>query len=153
MLTGEPIPLERLSVATQPNLDRGSSPSALATFPARQEKAKEAEGQGDRVNRNPPAEDEVRVSSFQTGDEAEATSETLDFPGKDPAVLAEKLSEQFNDNLALRFERDEETGRQIFQLVDKETGDVVRQIPPQQILEFSKRFQEFVSGLLFSEQA
>ena len=67
--------------------------------------------------------------------------------------IARAVDERLNDNLSLRFRQDEETGEEIFQLVEQETGDVVRQIPAEEVLEFMKKFEESVSGLFISEQA
>jgi flagellar protein FlaG len=66
--------------------------------------------------------------------------------------ITEEINERLNNELTLRFGEDEETGVGFFQLVEKETGDVVRQVPPESILEFMKNFQGF-SGFLFSQQA
>ena len=67
--------------------------------------------------------------------------------------LKNNISEELNQNLKLRFSTDEETGADVFQLIEEDTGDVVRQIPSQEILEFMQKFQNSVSGLLVSEQA
>ncbi len=66
-------------------------------------------------------------------------------------AIAEALSEQV-EPLVVRLERDEETGMNLFQFVDKESGEIVRQIPPKDMVEFLKRFQS-ISGVFFSEQA
>jgi flagellar protein FlaG len=67
--------------------------------------------------------------------------------------IANDVNERLNDSLSLRFRRDEETGEDIFQLVEQDTGDVVRQIPAEEVLEFMKKFEESLSGLIFSQQA
>lgn len=68
------------------------------------------------------------------------------------AKMAENINERLNDSLEVRFRRDEETGVSFFQFVDRESGEVVRQTPPEHTLEFMKKFQSF-TGMLFSEQA
>lgn len=67
--------------------------------------------------------------------------------------ISEEINDQLNDQLKLRFATDEDTGLDLFQLVEQETGEVVRQIPSEEVLTFMKRFQENSSGLLVSEQA
>lgn len=67
--------------------------------------------------------------------------------------LKEDIDETLNEKLSLRFRQDKDTGTDIFQLVEPETGDVVRQIPAEEVLEFIKKYQSSVSGLLLSEQA
>lgn len=71
-----------------------------------------------------------------------------------PEHVAEDIAEKLrkDDSLSLKFSQDEETGVELFQLVEKETGNVVRQVPAEDILKFMKKFNT-VSGLLFSEQA
>lgn len=67
--------------------------------------------------------------------------------------ISEEINDQLSDQLKLRFRTDEETGLDLFQLVEQETGEVVRQIPSEEVLSFMKRFQENSPGLLVSEQA
>lgn len=67
--------------------------------------------------------------------------------------LKENIDETLNEQLSLRFRQDKDTGTDIFQLVEPDTGDVVRQIPAEEVLEFIKKYQSSVSGLLLSEQA
>ena len=68
------------------------------------------------------------------------------------ARLSEEINAKINERLTVRFKTDEETGVDLFQLVEQETGEVVRQIPSEEILAFLRKFQD-TSGLLFSEQA
>jgi flagellar protein FlaG len=44
-----------------------------------------------------------------------------------------------------------ETGDLLIQVVDGETGDIVRQIPPDEVIAFMRRFRE-VLGLLLDEK-
>ena len=46
----------------------------------------------------------------------------------------------------------ESTGRLLARIIDCKTNEVIREVPPERVLEFVKRFQEFL-GLLFDEQA
>ncbi|WP_305370237.1 flagellar protein FlaG [Photobacterium leiognathi] len=48
----------------------------------------------------------------------------------------EMVLEQFNRSL--RFHQDEETGEQIATIVDKTSGEVIRQVPAQELLELNK---------------
>jgi flagellar protein FlaG len=68
------------------------------------------------------------------------------------ARISEELNERLDGQLSLRFRTDEETGIDLFQLIKQDSGEVVRQVPAEEIVEFMKRFQSF-SGMLFSEQA
>ncbi len=50
--------------------------------------------------------------------------------------------------LGLEFSVDKETGTTIIKVLDVETGEVVRQIPPEEVLAFMRQFEK--NGLLFS---
>lgn len=67
--------------------------------------------------------------------------------------FTEEANSKLNQNLSLRFRRDEETGTEVFQLVEQDTGEVVRQVPSEEVLEFMQKFEESVTGLFVSKQA
>lgn len=46
---------------------------------------------------------------------------------------------------------DEETGRSVVRVVNKETGEVIRQIPPEELLTLVARMRQ-LSGLIFSKE-
>lgn len=52
----------------------------------------------------------------------------------------------------VQFELMQEVGRVVTRLVDQESGDVIRQIPSEAVLEIMERLHD-LSGLVFSEQA
>lgn len=62
------------------------------------------------------------------------------------AEVMNKVSELFNHQL--HFEVFEETDRLYVQIVDKETMEVIKQIPPKEMLELSAKIQEMVGLLL-----
>ena len=61
---------------------------------------------------------------------------------KDPLdQAAEKLQEfipeyEADPNTKLRIDKDDSTGLFVYQNIDKDSGEVIRQFPPEQILEF-----------------
>jgi len=55
-------------------------------------------------------------------------------------------------NHRLTFKIDDSTGRLTARVIDNSTNEVIREIPPDRVLAFVKRFQEFL-GLLMDEQA
>lgn len=91
-----------------------------------------------------PIEDEASANTAANSDD-EATSN--DEPEQDPldratSALEELLSEnELPKNTRLRIELDEEDGRFIYQSVDRETGGVVSQFPPEDILELLRTFR------------
>jgi len=52
----------------------------------------------------------------------------------------------------LQFAVNEDSGRMVIQVKDIETDEVIRQIPPEEVLELTKRLDEF-KGFLFREKA
>ncbi|WP_318434246.1 flagellar protein FlaG [Photobacterium leiognathi] len=58
----------------------------------------------------------------------------------------EMVLEQFNRSL--RFHQDEETGEQIATIVDKTSGEVIRQVPAQELLELNKNLAKYALGSL-----
>lgn len=65
--------------------------------------------------------------------------------------LTQKLNQRLDPSLNLRFLQDEETGLDFFQIVDKQSGEVVRQYPPEELIEATADLRE-VSGLIFSNE-
>lgn len=49
------------------------------------------------------------------------------------------------------FDVDEETGRSVIRVVNKETGEVIRQVPPEGLLTLIARMRQ-LSGLIFSKE-
>ena len=51
--------------------------------------------------------------------------------------------------LGLKFSVDKDTNRQVIEVIDTKTGDVVRQIPPEEVLNFLREFHD-AKGLFIS---
>lgn len=75
-------------------------------------------------------------------------------PERDEKIkkLTEKINRRLDPSFNLSFDKDEETGLDFFQIVDKKSGEIIRQYPPEELLEFVGDFRH-VSGLLFSNEA
>jgi flagellar protein FlaG len=52
----------------------------------------------------------------------------------------------------LTFTIDEDTGETVISIIDSETGEVIKKIPPDEILSLKKRIGEMI-GLLLDEKA
>lgn len=68
--------------------------------------------------------------------------------GDEPHQSSEQQMEQLELlfsrlNRQLRFEVTDETGESIVQIIDKETGDVVRQIPAQELLDINHNLKQY----------
>lgn len=57
-----------------------------------------------------------------------------------------------NKQVRLRFNQDKDTGVTIIQVVDADSGELVRQIPPEELLNIAKAFRE-LKGLIISKES
>ncbi len=56
-----------------------------------------------------------------------------------------------NSQRAIQFSVDDESGNVIIKVVDAETDEIIRQIPPEEVVRLAKRMEESVGGLLHTE--
>lgn len=71
------------------------------------------------------------------------------FNEKDLDDLLEKLNLDSNFiNKAIRFEKNYDYDRIVVQVINKDTGELIKQLPPEHVLEFNRLYQEF-TGMLF----
>jgi flagellar protein FlaG len=64
----------------------------------------------------------------------------------------EVINQFFNANNSVSLNLDEESGKVVVQIVDKETNTVIRQIPTKEVLEMAKDLDK-KNGMLLSDQA
>jgi flagellar protein FlaG len=64
--------------------------------------------------------------------------------------IADKLAKAFNK--AIKFQIHDETEKLVVEIVDRETGNVIKQIPPEEMLRIAESVQEFL-GLVVDEKA
>ncbi len=79
------------------------------------------------------------------------------FPGKDSAGSIEDAFEQINAAMqawstGMRFELDEDTQRMVVSIINTESGEVLRQIPSEEVLHVAKMIAQF-QGKLLNTQA
>ena len=68
------------------------------------------------------------------------------------AVQEIKKSVESSSSSNLQFSVDDETGRTVVRVIDKTTGDVIRQIPSEEVIALSKAMDQ-MTGLLLRQQA
>lgn len=56
-----------------------------------------------------------------------------------------------NIQVNLRFELDKKTGIQVIQVIDAQSGELVRQIPPEELIDIAEALRE-LKGLLISKE-
>jgi flagellar protein FlaG len=77
--------------------------------------------------------------------------------GKEDVQVSQDLLDELEHNIntihnvGLEFSMHEESGRSIIKVVEKDTGDLIRQIPPEDVLDLIIRMGD-VLGILFDER-
>ncbi len=63
------------------------------------------------------------------------------------------FKEEFDliNNVELKFNKDDETGQTYIKIVDKESGDIIREIPPEEVRKLAEKLDEMV-GILFDKK-
>ncbi|SNZ03750.1 flagellar protein FlaG [Persephonella hydrogeniphila] len=96
-----------------------------------------------------------KVQQDQQKDQTQKIENQQEAKNVPPEVLKksiEDLNKKFEMlNSQLKVEVDEDTGIRVIKIVDKETKEVIRQIPPEVMLKIAKYLDE-VAGLLFNEK-
>lgn len=59
---------------------------------------------------------------------------------------------QLDDNIVLRISYDDDSGRFVYSGVDKTTGEVVRQFPPEGVLKLLAQHKQEAAGLVLDEE-
>jgi uncharacterized FlaG/YvyC family protein len=96
---------------------------------------------------------DLSLSGAQTADRPprDSASEPLFTEEVDSAV--EAFNEVFKQaNVGVRYQVDTKTGDLVITLVDRDTQQVVRQVPPEEILRMRQRLEELL-GVLFDQTA
>jgi flagellar protein FlaG len=77
----------------------------------------------------------------------------------DVAAAADKINTLFqNENRSLQFKLDEDSGRTVINIVDTKTGEQIKQIPSEELLEISRKIAaqldtEAITGVLVQNRA
>lgn len=82
-------------------------------------------------------------------------------PAADQQASAEQLQNAVDSinktlkqaNRSLEFSVDQDTKKQVFKLVDTDTGDLVRQFPTEEMLAISRAIDQVSQGLLLKQKA
>lgn len=104
-----------------------------------------------------PAASAPRVAAPQTAPEAvvSATPPAEQAPSKEQvqqAIQAISKSVASSSASNLQFSVDDDTGKTVVRVVDKTTGDVIRQIPSEEVIALSKAMDQ-MTGLLLRQKA
>ncbi len=64
-----------------------------------------------------------------------------------------RAMQQANQNLEFEFTMDTDTKKTVVKVVDKQTGELVRQIPTEETLEIARSIDKFQRSLLLNQKA
>ena len=95
---------------------------------------------------------EAKSEQLQAEKEQRLLNEKIENDNKlnDSLDIADKLAKAFNK--AIKFQIHDETEKLVVEIVDRETGNVIKQIPPEEMLRIAESVQEFL-GLVVDEKA
>ena len=119
---------------------------------------------------NNEAKDDLNLSKKQSAEEVKDIAlladkdiqEQIDFELSDKVIdsaIADVNEFVQTKNRQLNFSVDEGSGRQVVKVTDSQSGDVIRQIPTEEVLNFSKRIKELQTdvssavGMFVNKQA
>jgi len=103
-------------------------------------------------SQNVEALDKKQLQKSQQEQIQKKQQESMELPQDVLNKAVEDLNKKFEMlNSQLKVETDEDTGMRVIKIVDKETNQVIRQIPPEVMLKIAKYLDE-VAGLLFNEK-
>ena len=109
-------------------------------------------GRGDTVS---ATQQSIPVEAANQGMTAETESAFKSKEDLSKAVV--ELNDYIQSvNRGLEFSVDEDSGRSIIKVVDSETGDIIRQMPSEEILniaQFLREGQRETEGMIFNERA
>lgn len=115
-----------------------------------------------------PATEVAAPATTEKADEAknlnaQQAAKAAEKDGLGAAELQEQLDKfaqaDLNINRSLRFKVDSDTGSTIIRVIDRQTDETIRQIPPEELLTLSKRLKELneelsnVQGVLIRTEA
>jgi len=87
----------------------------------------------------------------------EAAQESSALPPVSPEALQKAVDDLSkgvqNLQRSLQFSVDERSGRTVIKVVDKDTKEVIRQIPEEQVLELAARLEERHAGMFVQDEA
>ena len=135
-----------ISNASQVPKVTAPSPVASVQPPARSEASGSHDPSLARQQRRAPDEQKT----FRSEEKHSADSRTVE--DEQPREAYEAPAERELEETELRIDRDSDTGRIIFQTVRSDTGEVIRQVPSEEMVSLAKSIRE-AQGLLVDRVA
>ena len=138
-------------------MDMGiSTVSRTMTKTASELDAKKLQPEGNPAGASPVQKDPLTKA---VADEKNNQSSQDAITKSDVAEAADKINTMFqNENRSLQFKLDEDSGRTVINVVDTKTGEQIKQIPSEELLEISRKIAaqldtEAITGVLVQNRA
>jgi flagellar protein FlaG len=97
----------------------------------------------------PVSADAPKVVTDVTAKAQQSSPEQL----KKAADNISQAAKQSNQNLEFEFSMDTDTHKSVVKVMDKQTGELIRQIPSEETLEIARSIDKFQRSLLLSQKA
>jgi len=103
----------------------------------------------------PPAQKMKPIESVKASQSTREQAVNTTFETISPEKLATVIKEleaklQTTASKALHFEKDEILNRQIVSVIDRESGEIIRQLPPEELLRAARNI-DYMRGILFDD--
>ena len=130
-----------------PSVGRNEASETVARVPVPQERP-------ERPDKTRLNTDAVVNELTQTRKSEERSAKEEESPQEKASLerAAEEINQALNSFTSLNFQVDRDLDQVVVQVVDRSTGDVVRQIPKAEMVELAKQMHD-VKGLLFDVKA
>ena len=92
---------------------------------------------------------EINQTQLKTPEETKDRTGVVEPDRKELGELVGQIQNYLEDlNIKLSFKLHEETGDVVVTVINKDTGEVIRQIPPEELLELREKLEELTGVLL-----
>lgn len=97
--------------------------------------------------------DEAVATNIRTASSGVNVTQPLPEQVKKAADNINRAMQQQNQNLAFEFIMDTDTNKTVVKVVDKQTGELIRQIPTEETLAIARSIDQFQRNVLLSHKA
>ncbi|MCD6525372.1 MAG: flagellar protein FlaG [Desulfuromonas sp.] len=104
---------------------------------------------GSAMPQMPKASEQVELERNKKKDVAEESTAAAEKSSVQPEELLEQIKGLTEDGLySVRFENDDDANQLVVKVVDRETDEVIRQVPAEEVLELSKRLDDLRGNIV-----
>jgi len=108
-------------------------------------------GSGKSMDLSPQVKVPTNKDAAQRDDDAKKSVQTPSLVELSELVSDVQKNVNIIHNVDLQFSVNKDSGRIMVTVTDKDTGEVIREIPPSEIVKFAEKFDEMV-GMIFDQK-